>query len=382
MKIHEYQAKEVLARYGIPVQEGYVATTPGQAAEIATRIGQPVVVKAQVHAGGRGKAGGVKLAQIAAEAQDKATAILGMQIKGIVVKKVLVTVAADIAHEYYLGVVLDRAAKSVVIIGSAEGGVEIEEVAKTSPEKIIRITADPAFGLADYQARDLAFAMQIPAALRNDFIKIVRGLYNAFVASDASLAEINPLVITADDKLEALDAKIVLDDNALYRHPDLEAYRDLNEEEPAEITAREANLSYVKLDGNIGCMVNGAGLAMSTMDTIKLYGGEPANFLDVGGSADAARVTNALRIILSDPHVKAILFNIFGGIVRCDEVAKGIIAGLKEVQTDVPLVIRLVGTNQVEGRRILSEANLIALDNMDEAVKKVVEVANSRKLRS
>ena len=378
MKIHEYQAKEVLARYNIPVQEGHVATSADEAEAIAQRIGKMVVVKAQVHAGGRGKAGGVKLAQTPQEAHDKAAAILGMQIKGITVKKVLVTVAADIAHEYYLGVVLDRASKSVMLIGSAEGGVEIEETAKTNPEKIIRIAADPALGLGDYQARDLAFAMQIPAPLQRDFIKIVHGLYNAFVASDASLAEINPLVITKDNKLEALDAKIVLDDNALYRHPDLEAYRDLNEEEAAEITAREANLSYVKLDGNIGCMVNGAGLAMSTMDTIKLYGGEPANFLDVGGSADAERVTNALRIILSDPHVKAILFNIFGGIVRCDEVAKGIIIGLKEVQTDVPLVIRLVGTNQAEGRRILSEANLIALDNMDEAVKKVVEVANSR----
>ncbi len=335
-------------------------------------------MKAQVHAGGRGKAGGVKLAQTPQQARDKAAAILGMQIKGITVKKVLVTVAADIAHEYYLGVVLDRASKRVMLIGSAEGGVEIEETAKTNPEKIIRIAADPALGLGDYQARDLAFAMQIPTALQGDFIKTVHSLYNAFVATDASLAEINPLVITADGKLEALDAKIVLDDNALYRHPDLEAYRDLNEEEPAEIIAREANLSYVKLDGNIGCMVNGAGLAMATMDTIKLYGGEPANFLDVGGSADAARVTNALRIILSDPHVKAILFNIFGGIVRCDEVAKGIIVGLNEVKTNVPLVIRLVGTNQAEGRRILSEANLIALDNMDEAVKKVVEVANSR----
>ncbi len=378
MKIHEYQAKEVLARYNIPVQEGHVATSADEAEAIAQRIGKMVVVKAQVHAGGRGKAGGVKLAQTAQEAHDKAAAILGMQIKGITVKKVLVTVAADIAHEYYLGVVLDRASKTVMLIGSAEGGVEIEETAKTNPEKIIRISADPALGLGEYQARDLAFAMQIPAPLQRDFIKIVHGLYNAFTASDASLAEINPLVITKDGKLEALDAKIVLDDNALYRHPDLEAYRDLNEEEAAEITAREANLSYVKLDGNIGCMVNGAGLAMSTMDTIKLYGGEPANFLDVGGSADAERVTNALRIILSDPHVKAILFNIFGGIVRCDEVAKGIIVGLKEVQTDVPLVIRLVGTNQAEGRRILSEANLIALDNMDDAVKKVVEVAHSR----
>ncbi len=378
MKIHEYQAKEVLARYHIPVQEGHVATSPEEAEAIAQRIGKMVVVKAQVHAGGRGKAGGVKLAQTAQEARGKAAAILGMQIKGITVKKVLVTVAADIAHEYYIGVVLDRASKRVMLIGSAEGGVEIEETAKTNPEKIIRIAADPALGLGDYQARDLAFAMQIPAPLQRDFIKIVHGLYNAFIATDASLAEINPLVITNDNKLEALDAKIVLDDNALYRHPDLEAYRDLNEEEAAEITAREANLSYVKLDGNIGCMVNGAGLAMSTMDTIKLYGGEPANFLDVGGSADAERVTNALRIILSDPHVKAILFNIFGGIVRCDEVAKGIIIGLKEVQTEVPLVIRLVGTNQAEGRRILSEANLIALDNMDDAVKKVVEVANSR----
>jgi succinyl-CoA synthetase beta subunit len=378
LKIHEYQAKEVLARYDIPVQEGYVATSPDQAEAIAQRIGKMVVVKAQVHAGGRGKAGGVKLAQTPPQARDKAAAILGMQIKGITVKKVLVTVAADIAHEYYLGVVLDRASKRVMLIGSAAGGVEIEETAKTNPEKIIRITADPALGLGDYQARDLAFALQIPAAIQRDFIKIVHGLYNAFVAADASLAEINPLVITADGKLEALDAKIVLDDNALYRHPDLEAYRDLNEEEPAEIIAREANLSYVRLDGNIGCMVNGAGLAMATMDTIKLYGGEPANFLDVGGSADAARVTNALRIILSDPHVKAILFNIFGGIVRCDEVAKGIIIGLNEVKTDVPLVIRLVGTNQAEGRRILNEANLIALDNMDEAVKKVVEVANSR----
>jgi len=378
LKIHEYQAKEVLARYGIPVQQGQVASTVDEAVQIATSIGKPVVVKAQVHVGGRGKAGGVKLAQNPEEARQKASAILGMSIKGITVKKVLVAAAADIAHEYYLGVVLDRASKRVLLIGSAEGGVEIEETAKTNPEKIIRISIDPLIGLASFQINQMAFGMEIPTNLQRDFSKTLRGLYNAFIETDASLAEINPLVIDSEGKLAALDAKIVLDDNALFRHPDLEAMRDLNEEEPSEVLAREAGLSYVKLDGNIGCMVNGAGLAMGTMDSVKLYGGEPANFLDVGGGAKAERVTTALRIILSDPSVKTIFFNIFGGITRADDVARGIIAGVQEVKTDVPMVIRLNGTNQEEGRRILSEAGYTAYSDMDLAAKKAVELAASR----
>ncbi len=378
MKIHEYQAKQILSRYNIPVQKGEVASSPEEAREIAKTIGGMVVVKAQVHAGGRGKAGGVKLAKTPDEAEDKAQAILGMNIKGSTVRRVLVTQAADIAKEFYLGVIIDRVAKGITLMGSSEGGVEIEEVAKTNPEKIIRVTADPFLGLGDYQARELAFGMGIDKDKINGFVTIAKELYRAFVENDADILEINPLILNEKGEWQALDAKMVYDDNALYRHKEAEDLRDLGEEEQAEIEARKAGLSYVKLDGNIGCVVNGAGLAMATMDTLLLYGGEPANFLDIGGGAKAEKVAAAIRIILSESNVKAILFNIFGGITRGDDVAKGIIAGLEQVKTDVPIVIRLVGTNSEEGRKILEEANLKSAETLAEAAEKVVKVAKER----
>ncbi|HEX6608831.1 MAG TPA: ADP-forming succinate--CoA ligase subunit beta, partial [Chloroflexia bacterium] len=316
MKIHEYQAKEILARHGIPVNSGELATTPEEAEAIARKIGKMVVVKAQVLVGGRGKAGGVKLAKTPEEAREKAQQILGMDIKGITVQKVLIADAADIAQEYYLGAILDRGSKQIVVMASAAGGVEIEEVARETPELIHRVGVDPLIGFQDFQARDLAYAMEIPAPLIRDFVKICRGLVDALIASDASLAEINPLIRTPDGKLLAIDAKMDLDDFGLARHPDLEALRDPNEDIPVEKAAREAGLSYVKLDGDIGCMVNGSGLAMGTMDAIKLHGGEPANFLDVSGGANEQQVTTAMRLILSDPKVNAVLINIFGGITR------------------------------------------------------------------
>ena len=378
MKIHEYQAKEILARHGIPVNSGELATTPEDAEAIARKIGKMVVVKAQVLVGGRGKAGGVKLAKTPEEAREKAQQILGMDIKGITVQKVLIADAADIAQEYYLGAILDRGSKQIVVMASAAGGVEIEEVARETPELIHRVGVDPLIGFQDFQARDLAYAMEIPAPLIRDFVKICRGLVDALIASDASLAEINPLIRTPDGKLLAIDAKMDLDDFGLARHPDLEALRDPNEDIPVEKAAREAGLSYVKLDGDIGCMVNGSGLAMGTMDAIKLHGGEPANFLDVSGGANEQQVTTAMRLILSDPKVNAVLINIFGGITRGDIVARGILAGLKAVQTDLPMVIRLVGTNSEEGRQILADNGLVALESMDEAAAKVVALAHER----
>jgi succinyl-CoA synthetase beta subunit len=378
MKIHEYQAKQILSRYNIPVQRGEVASSPEEARELAKNIGGMVVVKAQVHAGGRGKAGGVKLAKTPDEAEEKAQAILGMNIKGSTVRRVLITQAADIAKEFYLGVIIDRGAKGITLMGSSEGGVEIEEVAKVSPEKIIRVTADPFLGLGDFQARELAFGMGIEKDKINGFVTIAKELYRAFVENDADILEINPLILNDKGAWQALDAKMVYDDNALYRHREAEDLRDLGEEDQAEIEARKAGLSYVKLDGNIGCVVNGAGLAMATMDSLLLYGGEPANFLDIGGGAKADKVAAAIRIILSDPKVKAILFNIFGGITRGDDVAKGIIAGLEQIKTEVPIVIRLVGTNSEEGRKILEEANLKSAETLAEAAQKVVYVAKER----
>ena len=378
MKIHEYQAKQILSRYNIPVQKGEVATTPEQARDIAKSMGTMVVVKAQVHAGGRGKAGGVKLAKTPDEAEEKAEAILGMEIKGSTVRKVLVTQAADIAKEFYLGAIIDRAAKGVTLMGSSEGGVEIEEVAKTDPEKIVRVLADPFLGLTDFQARELAFGMNIEVDKINGFVTIAKELYRAFIENDADILEINPLILNDKGEWQALDAKMVYDDNALYRQKNAEELRDLTEEEPAENEARKAGLSYVKLDGDIGCVVNGAGLAMATMDSLKLYGGEPANFLDIGGGAKAEKVTAAIRIILSDPNIKAILFNIFGGITRGDDVAKGIVAGLEQVKTAVPIVIRLVGTNSEEGRKILEESGLKSAETLAEAARKVVSVAKER----
>lgn len=375
MKLHEYQSKRLFARYGIPIPQGEVATTPAEAGAIAARLGKPVVVKSQVLVGGRGKAGGIKLARNPSEAERVAGQILGMDIKGLTVNKVLLDEAADIAREIYLGVVVDRAAQRPVMMASSEGGVEIEEVARVAPEKIYRAYVDPFLGLQPYQARELAFGIGVDKALVRDFAAIAQGLYQAFLESDASLAEINPLVVTAEGKLLAVDGKMVLDDNGLFRHPTLADMRDLDEEDPTEREARENGLSYVKLDGSVGCMVNGAGLAMATMDIIKLFDGAPANFLDIGGGARADKVTAALRIILSDPNVKAVLFNIFGGITRCDEVAKGILAALEEIEPTVPMVVRLVGTNEEEGRSLLADANMETATSLVDAAKKAVAAA-------
>jgi len=375
VKLQEYRSKEILARHGVPIVAGRTATTPEEAREAATEIGGPVVVKAQVLVGGRGKAGGVKLASTPEEAEGRAREIIGLDIKGTTVRTVLVAPAATIAQEYYLALILDRAARAVTVIASAEGGVEIEETARTNPEAILRLRLDPLIGLQEHQVRRVAFFLDLPAELRRDFATLMRGLNDAFFGSDADLAEINPMVVTDDGKLLALDAKIVLDESALPRHPDLEAMRDLNEEEPSEIAAREAGISFIKLDGTIGCMVNGAGLAMATMDLVKLAGGEPANFLDIGGGAKADRVAAAFRIILDDPNVKAILINIFGGITRGDEVARGIVEARSQLTRDVPMVVRIVGTNSEEAKRILAEANLITADSLDDAAAKAVEAS-------
>ncbi len=375
MKLHEYQSKRIFAKYGVPIPRGDVATSPPEVREIAKQLGSPVVIKSQVLVGGRGKAGGIKVGRNADEAEALAGQILGMDIKGLTVDRVLVDEAADIKEEIYLGIVIDRALQKPVIIASASGGVDIEEVAKTNPEAIIRQPVDPQFGLMDYQARDLAFDLGLRRSYINQFVQIVKGLYQAFIESDASLAEINPLVITGDERLLGVDGKIVLDDNALFRHASLAELRNMQEESPAEREARQAGLSYVKLDGEIGCMVNGAGLAMATMDIIKQYGGEPANFLDIGGGAKADKVAAALRIILSDPKVKAVLFNIFGGITRCDEVARGILEALEQVPTRVPMVARLVGTNEEEGRQILASANFPSASSLGEAAQTAVALA-------
>ena len=374
MNIHEYQAKQLLAPYGLPIPRLGVAGSPDEARAIALQFGGPVVVKAQVLVGGRGKAGGVKLAKSPEGAADAARLILGMDIKGNIVRRVLVSEAIDIGREYYLGATIDRAGKRVVVMASNEGGVDIEEVARQRPEKIVRVGADPFLGLFDFQARELAFGCEMPTALLRDFTKVAKALHRALVEWDASLVEINPLVVATNGTLWALDAKMSLDDNSAWRHP-FEQMRDLEAEDPYERQAREQGISYVKLDGNIGCVVNGAGLAMATMDVIKLKGGSPANFLDIGGGAKAETVAAALAIILSDPKVKAVLCNIFGGITRCDEVAKGIVATLRKLGTSVPMVVRLVGTNEEVGRAILRQADLIAAASMDEAAERVVEVS-------
>jgi succinyl-CoA synthetase beta subunit len=375
LKLQEYRSKEILARHGVPVPPGEVATTPAGARAAAERIGGAVVVKAQVLVGGRGKAGGVKLAGDPAEAERRAEEILGLEIKGVTVRTVLIAPAAEIAHEYYLGIILDRASRAVTVIASAEGGVEIEETARTSPDAVLRLPLHPLLGLQEHNVRRVAFFLGLSPDLRQPFAAILRGLAAAFVESDADLAEINPLVVTTGGELVALDAKIVLDDSGLYRHPDLEAMRDANEEEPSEIAAREAGINFIKLDGTIGCMVNGAGLAMTTMDLVKLAGGEPANFLDIGGGAKADRVAAAFRIILDDPNVRAILVNIFGGITRGDEVARGIVEARASLQRDVPMVVRIVGTNAAEAAEILEAANLLTAASLDEAAAKAVAAA-------
>jgi succinyl-CoA synthetase beta subunit len=379
MKLHEYQARDILATYGIPVTGGGVASTPAEARQIAEKIGTGVVVKAQVFVGGRGKAGGVKLANTPEQAEQVAGQILGMDIKGLTVEKVLVAEAITYEREIYLGVVMDRAAKRIVVMASSEGGVEIEEVAKTKPEAIVKIAAHPTLGLQPYQARELAFGIGLNDGKQaRQFAQIAAALYRAYMETDASLAEINPLVVLPGGALQALDSKIVLDDSALFRHTDLEAMRDASDEPEAERRAREAGITFIKLDGNIGCMVNGAGLAMATMDVVKLYGGSPANFLDIGGGAGKDKVKAALQIILSDPNVKSVMFNIFGGITRVDEVARGIIAALDEVPTDVPMIARLVGTNEEEGRKLLAESKLIPAATLAEAAQQAVAAAQGR----
>jgi succinyl-CoA synthetase beta subunit len=379
MKLHEYQARDILATYGIPVTGGGVASTPAEARRIAEQIGGRVVVKAQVFVGGRGKAGGVKLADTPEQAEQAATRILGMDIKGLTVEKVLVAEAISYEREIYLGIVMDRGSKRIVVMASSEGGVEIEEVAKTKPEAIVKIAAHPTLGLQPYQARELAFGIGLNDGKQaRQFAQIATALYRAYMATDASLAEINPLVVLPGGALQALDSKIVLDDSALFRHADLAAMRDASDEPEAERRAREAGITFIKLDGNIGCMVNGAGLAMATMDVVKLYGGAPANFLDIGGGADKEKVKAALQIILSDPNVKAVMFNIFGGITRVDEVARGIIAALDEVPTEVPMIARLVGTNEEAGRKLLAESKLIPAATLAEAAQQAVAAAQGR----
>lgn len=381
MNLHEYQTKFRFADFGIPIMRGKIASTPQEAYEIARELHGPVVVKAQVLAGGRGKAGGVKLAQTPEEAEQVAGKIIGMTIKGLIVRKVLVDPAVQIGSEIYLGIVNDRTIGKPVMMASSEGGVEIEIVAREKPEAIIREQIDPFLGLLDYQARNIASGINLPHEHWKVFTKIATTLFKVYMASDAVLAEINPLVITKDNQLIALDGKMIIDDNALFRHTDLSDMRDTDAEPVEETQARAAGISYVKLNGQIGCMVNGAGLAMTTMDMTKLYGGEgigPANFLDIGGGAQAAKVAAALRIILADPNVKSVLFNIFGGITRCDEVARGILQALDEVKTNIPMVIRLAGTNAEEGRAIIDAAKIPTLSSaatLTEAAKKAVEAA-------
>ena len=383
MNIHEYQAKEILRKNGVAVLDGRVATTPDEAEAAAQELGGGLcVVKAQIHAGGRGKAGGVKLAKTPQEARAHSTALLGSTLvthqtgpEGKEVQKVFVEQGCDIDQEFYLGMVIDRATSRVTVMASSEGGVEIEEVAARAPEKILRATIDPAVGFGDFQGRQLAYGLGLPKASVNKAVSFMRGLYRAFSESDASMAEINPLVLTKSGDLVALDAKMGFDDNALFRHADIREMRDVTEENEKEVAASKFDLNYIALDGNIGCMVNGAGLAMATMDIIKHYGAEPANFLDVGGGATTEKVTEAFKIILSDENVKGVLVNIFGGIMRCDVVANGVVEAAKQVNLSVPLVVRLEGTNVELGKTILAESGLdiIPADDLADGAKKIVE---------
>ena len=384
MNIHEYQGKEILRQYGVKVPNGKVAFSVEEAVNAASELGTAVtVVKAQIHAGGRGKAGGVKVAKSLDEVRTYADEILGKVLvthqtgpDGKEVKRLLIEEGCDIKKEYYVGLVLDRATSRVVLMASEEGGTEIEEVAEKTPEKIFKEVIDPVVGLTAFQARRIAFNINIPKELVNKAAKFMTGLYTAFIEKDCSIAEINPLVVTGDGEVMALDAKLNFDENALYRHKDIVAYRDLEEEDPKEIEASKYDLSYISLDGNIGCMVNGAGLAMSTMDIINHYGGTPANFLDVGGSATAEKVTEAFKIILSDSHVKGIFVNIFGGIMKCDVIAEGVVEAAKQVGLEVPLVVRLEGTNVELGKKILSESgiNITAAESMADGAQKIVSL--------
>lgn len=377
MNIHEYQAKEILREHGIPVPPGEVARTPEEAERLARDIGGMTVVKAQVHTGGRGKAGGVKLAADATATREAAAAILGMEINGLTVDRVLVTPAIDIVSEAYVGIILDRVSQCPVFMVSAEGGVDIEEVAKTNPGAITRIAVDPRYGLLPHQAMALAFSLYSDLKLARQAGRIITGLYDAYIAAGATLAEINPLIVNEAGEVLAIDAKMNIDDNALFRMPEIEAMRDLESEDPAETRARDAGLSYVQLDGNVGCCVNGAGLAMATMDLVKYYGGSPANFLDIGGSSNPDKVVTALQIITADPNVKSILFNIFGGITRCDDVANGIVEATKRIELDMPITIRLTGTNEEQAVEILRNNGFTAMTDMDEVVKRGVELAAS-----
>ena len=379
MNIHEYQAKEILRGFGVPIPPGEVATTPADAEKIAKQYGTAVMVKAQVHAGGRGKAGGVKFCKTPADAKEKATAILGMKIKDLTVEKVLVTVAADIGSEAYVGIIVDRATKKPVFMVSAAGGIDIEQVAAETPEKILYVPVDVRYGLLTFDAMRMGFFLYDDVKLARAAAKIMQQLYTAFMASGCSLAEINPLVVTPTGEVLAVDGKMVIDDNELDRRPAIAALRDESSEEPSEVDARNANLTFIKLDGNVGCVVNGAGLAMATMDLVKFYGGEPANFLDIGGSSNPEKVVAALRIITADPNVKAILFNIFGGITRTDDVANGIVTATKANPLKVPIVIRLTGTNEEIAMKILTENGFSASSDMDEAVQKAVALAKGGK---
>ena len=388
MKIHEYQAKEILRQYAVPTPRGSVCFSADEAETAARNLGGAVwVVKAQIHAGGRGKGGGVKVARSLPEVREFAEQILGMQLvthqtgaEGQTVRRLLIEEGAQISKEYYVGMVIDRSKQRVVLMASSEGGMDIEEVAAHSPEKIHKVWIDPVAGLRDAEADAIAKKMGIPDAAIAQARACLQGLYRSFVEKDAMLAEINPLVLTADQRVIALDAKINFDSNALYRHPEIVAFRDLDEEDPAEVEASKFDLSYISLDGNIGCLVNGAGLAMATMDIIKLYGGSPANFLDVGGGASKEKVTEAFKLMLKNPHLKAILVNIFGGIMKCDVIAEGVVAAAREVHLKVPLVVRLEGTNVDLGKKILAESGLaiIAAGDMADAAQKVVAAAKGK----
>jgi succinyl-CoA synthetase beta subunit len=388
VKIHEYQAKSVLARFGVPVPRGEVAFTPAEAVDAAKRLGGRIaVVKAQIHAGGRGKGGGVKIAKSPDEVEQFARQLIGMTLvthqtgpEGRKVGRVLIEEGLEIERELYLSILIDRASAAPLIIASAAGGMDIEEVAAKEPEKILREHINPGTGIVPFQARKLAFGMGLGAGPANKLVKLLDAIYKAFIETDASMIEINPLIVTKGGDLLALDAKVTLDDNALYRHPDLRELRDVGEEDPLEVEASTFSLNYIRLDGNIGCMVNGAGLAMATMDIIKLAGGEPANFLDVGGGANAEQIKNAFRILMADKNVKAVLINIFGGILRCDVLAQGVIAAVTELGVRVPIVIRMEGTNVEEGKRMLKESslNFTTADSMGEAAEKVVSLAGKR----
>lgn len=373
MKIHEYQAKEIFAKFNIPIPKGDVTNSPEEARALAVKYEKPVMVKAQVHVGGRGKAGGIKYCAEPDDAYFNAEEILKMEIKGLPVKKILVSEALEIVNEAYVGVILDRVSKKAVVMVSPAGGIDIEQVAKETPEKIMKFEVNPIMGLRGFEATRLGMFVYNDFRLARQCASMILRLYNVFIHSDASLAEINPLIVDNEGKLIALDAKINLDDNGLYRHPDLEEYRDLDAEDPDEIEAKKADLSFVKLDGNVGCCVNGAGLAMATMDLVKHFGGEPANFLDIGGSSSPDKVIAAMKIILGEPKVKVILFNIFGGITRCDDVANGIVQAVEHLHPNVPIVVRLTGTNEDEARQILKGVGLQATSSMEEAVKMALE---------